>query len=116
MNKAFGKRRSVLPEYIVAALLWDDAGRVFTSSFRLANLARQPHCFNCEIWNLHSEILHVHLAKLQSKVFSVGSRIPQPVGFLFVVTKAATEEGDKKKIQEVTVSQAAAKEISVISH
>lgn len=34
-----------------------------------------------------SEILLIHLAKLESKAVSVGLKIPEPIRFLFVVSK-----------------------------
>lgn len=58
--------------------------------------------------NLDSQTSHVHLAELQSKIFSIDFRIPGLIGLLLVTTKAvhrnlpfkATEE-DKEQIQEV---------------
>lgn len=40
--------------------------------------------------DFHSEILHSHLAKLQSEVLSVGLSIVQPVSALLVVATAGS--------------------------
>lgn len=40
-----------------------------------------------KLWDFKSEIVHVHVIKLQLTVFLVSFSIPDPISFLLVVTK-----------------------------
>lgn len=69
-----------------------------------------PLRLNLQLEDFQTEMLHVHLVNLQHRVFSVCPRVPQPLSFLLVVTKAAfkTTEEDEQEIQEVGARPAAA--------
>lgn len=82
--------------------------------YAICNLERQLDC-----GDFYSKVLHVHLAKLWSRAFSVCFNIMKPISCLWDMTKAVSNyselplkasEEDNEEMQEVTVNIAAAAE------